>query len=94
MPEKFIISPEAAKIFTPEQLRRMAKEAVDNESAEAKRAGDYVEEIDNEQEFKDAVESENKSALPHDKPVKEPKTVYRKYPEGYVGWQNDWEKDK
>jgi len=30
------------KIFTPEQLKRMAKDAADNERAEAIRAGDEV----------------------------------------------------
>jgi len=43
MAEKFVISPEAAKIFTPEQLKKIADGAEASKRVEAKRAGDYVE---------------------------------------------------
>jgi len=99
MKEKLILSsPEADKIFTPEQLKRMEKEAADNELAEAVRDGSYVPYLGpGLEEFSSSIdEGVDRVDLHQANRIKsKPQPNFRKKPEvkGY-GWLDTWEKEQ
>jgi hypothetical protein len=96
MKEKLILSsPEADKIFTPEQLKKMEKEAAENELAEAIREGSYVRYTGpGLEEFGCAEGEVNKTNYHQGKVAKlKPRPNFQRKQEikGY-GWLDTWEK--
>lgn len=94
MAEKFVISPEAAKIFTPEQLKKIVEGAEASRKAEAKRAGDYVEYAGpGPEEFSEMDKKKDRAVMSKVNKIKSrPRSEFKKRAgaENY-GWLNTWQ---